>query len=79
MTAPACPSCRKQAPTPRYRPFCSARCADIDLHRWLVGAYAIPMQDGRDFAESDAAGDPEEPSRSSSSHSVLGDDTFETE
>jgi endogenous inhibitor of DNA gyrase (YacG/DUF329 family) len=25
-----------------YRPFCSKRCADIDLHRWLGGVYAIP-------------------------------------
>jgi hypothetical protein len=25
-----------------YRPFCSRRCADIDLQRWLVGRYAIP-------------------------------------
>jgi endogenous inhibitor of DNA gyrase (YacG/DUF329 family) len=26
----------------RYRPFCSKRCADIDLNRWLGGVYAIP-------------------------------------
>lgn len=26
----------------RYRPFCSARCRDIDLGRWLDGAYAVP-------------------------------------
>jgi endogenous inhibitor of DNA gyrase (YacG/DUF329 family) len=25
-----------------YRPFCSKRCADIDLNRWLGGVYAIP-------------------------------------
>ncbi|MEL6416689.1 MAG: DNA gyrase inhibitor YacG [Pseudomonadota bacterium] len=25
-----------------YRPFCSKRCADIDLGRWLGGDYAIP-------------------------------------
>jgi len=25
-----------------YRPFCSRRCADIDLGRWLGGTYAIP-------------------------------------
>ena len=25
-----------------YRPFCSKRCADVDLHRWLSGGYAIP-------------------------------------
>jgi endogenous inhibitor of DNA gyrase (YacG/DUF329 family) len=30
-----------------YRPFCSRRCADVDLARWLRGTYAIP-----DLAES---------------------------
>ena len=36
-----CPICR--APTAvAYRPFCSRRCADVDLARWLGGAYAIP-------------------------------------
>jgi endogenous inhibitor of DNA gyrase (YacG/DUF329 family) len=29
----------------RLRPFCSRRCADIDLHRWLTGVYAVPAQD----------------------------------
>jgi endogenous inhibitor of DNA gyrase (YacG/DUF329 family) len=27
---------------PRYDPFCSKRCADVDLHRWLSGAYVVP-------------------------------------
>ena len=36
-----CPSCKKPG-TLAYRPFCSKRCADIDLHRWMAGAYAIP-------------------------------------
>lgn len=36
-----CPVC--QRPTvPRYRPFCSRRCADVDLGRWLTGRYAVP-------------------------------------
>ena len=26
----------------RFRPFCSRRCADVDLNRWLSGVYAIP-------------------------------------
>ena len=26
----------------RYRPFCSARCADVDLGRWFTEAYRIP-------------------------------------
>jgi endogenous inhibitor of DNA gyrase (YacG/DUF329 family) len=28
-----------------YRPFCSKRCADIDLNRWLSGAYAIKAEE----------------------------------
>lgn len=39
-----CPSCAKPA-TEAYRPFCSKRCADIDLGRWLSGRYAIPAAD----------------------------------
>ena len=27
---------------PAYRPFCSRRCADVDLGRWLTGAHVIP-------------------------------------
>ena len=26
----------------RFRPFCSRRCADVDLNRWLSGVYAVP-------------------------------------
>jgi endogenous inhibitor of DNA gyrase (YacG/DUF329 family) len=40
----SCPICRKP-PDPNYRPFCSRRCADVDLGRWLTGGYAIPAQD----------------------------------
>ena len=29
-----------------YRPFCSRRCADIDLARWLRGDYVVPGRDG---------------------------------
>jgi uncharacterized protein len=38
---PACPLCKKTA-TLAYRPFCSKRCADLDLGKWLGGGYAIP-------------------------------------
>ncbi len=41
MTAPGCPICGKP-PNDPYRPFCSARCANVDLQRWLTGGYAIP-------------------------------------
>ncbi len=38
---PACPICRRPS-TPEYRPFCSQRCADVDLGRWLNERYTIP-------------------------------------
>jgi endogenous inhibitor of DNA gyrase (YacG/DUF329 family) len=37
-----CPICRKAAASARFAPFCSQRCADLDLGRWLKGGYAIP-------------------------------------
>ncbi|MBX3476205.1 MAG: DNA gyrase inhibitor YacG [Brevundimonas sp.] len=39
-----CPICKKAPPAPDYRPFCSRRCADVDLQRWLSGGYAIPAE-----------------------------------
>ncbi|MDO5621431.1 MAG: DNA gyrase inhibitor YacG [Paracoccus sp. (in: a-proteobacteria)] len=36
-----CPVCNKPT-APEYRPFCSKRCADVDLARWLRGDYVIP-------------------------------------
>lgn len=41
---PACPICGKGAEQ-GWRPFCSRRCADLDLGRWLTGAYAIPVEE----------------------------------
>ena len=38
---PNCPICGTESQR-RFRPFCSRRCADIDLSRWLSGKYAIP-------------------------------------
>jgi endogenous inhibitor of DNA gyrase (YacG/DUF329 family) len=37
----ACTICGKP-PSPKFAPFCSRRCADLDLGRWLKGAYIIP-------------------------------------
>ena len=42
-SARPCPICGKPAER-QFRPFCSARCADVDLHRWLAGNYAIPAK-----------------------------------
>ena len=46
-----CPICRMPA-VDRYRPFCSGRCADVDLGRWFTEAYRIPGEAG-DEAEDD--------------------------
>jgi endogenous inhibitor of DNA gyrase (YacG/DUF329 family) len=53
----SCPICAAPSDA-KYRPFCSRRCADVDLGRWLKGSYAIPVTD--DEAEADK---PEEPPR----------------
>ena len=42
-----CPICGKPS-VERYRPFCSKRCADVDLNRWLSGSYAIPVVEEED-------------------------------
>jgi uncharacterized protein len=47
LTGKACAICGKPALV-RFKPFCSARCADVDLNRWLTGSYAIPVEEGRD-------------------------------
>ena len=35
-----CPICGKE-PETRYAPFCSKKCADVDLGRWLKGSYVV--------------------------------------
>ena len=51
-TAPikACPICGKPADQ-KLRPFCSRRCADVDLHRWFSGSYAIPVTEDEEEDE----------------------------
>ena len=39
-----CPICKKPT-APKFRPFCSKRCADIDLGKWLNGSYATPAEE----------------------------------
>lgn len=46
-----CPICGKPAEA-AFQPFCSPRCADIDLGRWLTDRYAIPTE--ADETEEDA-------------------------
>jgi len=38
-----------------YRPFCSRRCADLDLSRWLSGHYAIACGDADEDEDGDQA------------------------
>jgi len=52
-----CPICGKPQMM-SYRPFCSKRCADIDLHRWLSGSYvvagdssSVPSPEGEESGE----------------------------
>jgi len=44
----------------RFKPFCSARCADVDLHRWLSGGYVIP---GAEVPEDDEEQRPARPDK----------------
>ena len=37
-----CPICGKLS-LEQFRPFCSKRCSDVDLNRWLSGVYAVPV------------------------------------
>jgi endogenous inhibitor of DNA gyrase (YacG/DUF329 family) len=48
-----CPICKK--PTdPEFRPFCSKRCADVDLGRWLTESYAVPAKPPAEEGEEEA-------------------------
>ena len=48
--AKTCPICGKPA-AERFRPFCSSRCADVDLNRWFSGAYRVPVVEREDDTE----------------------------
>ena len=45
--AKKCPICGKPA-IAASKPFCSDRCKDVDLNRWLSGSYAIPAREGEE-------------------------------
>lgn len=46
--AKPCPVCGQPAEVETYRPFCSKRCADVDLHRWLSGVYRVETNEPPD-------------------------------
>jgi endogenous inhibitor of DNA gyrase (YacG/DUF329 family) len=55
VTAAKCVRCRQPVQA-RYRPFCSQRCADIDLGSWFRGSYRVATDEGPD-----SGNDPENP------------------
>jgi endogenous inhibitor of DNA gyrase (YacG/DUF329 family) len=46
-----CPICGKPS-TAESRPFCSERCRDVDLNRWLSGTYVVRASDDADEDDS---------------------------
>ncbi len=46
----SCPICDKET-VKAYPPFCSKRCADVDLGKWLSGDYAVPSEDPEEALE----------------------------
>jgi len=51
-----CPICGKPSARTAY-PFCSKRCADVDLNRWLSGSYAIPAREEEPLSEPEGEGE----------------------
>ncbi|HVT52441.1 MAG TPA: DNA gyrase inhibitor YacG [Dongiaceae bacterium] len=47
-----CPICGKPVQA-EFRPFCSARCKQVDLNRWLSEAYRVPDRPGTDDDEAE--------------------------
>jgi uncharacterized protein len=47
VASPKCPVCRKPS-VAAFRPFCSKRCADVDLNRWFSGAYVVAGKEEED-------------------------------
>lgn len=47
-----CPICKKPS-VDAYKPFCSKRCAEVDLGKWLTGSYALPARPEAEEDEED--------------------------
>ena len=50
--ARTCPVCKRPTEA-EVAPFCSKRCADVDLRQWLTGGYAIPASAEDDEGDGD--------------------------
>lgn len=48
-----CPECSQQSSRDNW-PFCSRRCKDVDMNRWLSGAYVIPAREDEDDEQDSA-------------------------
>jgi len=46
----ACPLCEQPAKAP-HTPFCSHRCAQLDLGKWLTGSYTIPSYEAMEHSD----------------------------
>lgn len=57
-----CPICARDTAA-KWRPFCSKRCADLDLAKWLNGAYAVPSEELEDVDQPDVPAAPAPPRR----------------
>jgi uncharacterized protein len=57
---PPCAICGRPR-SAQHRPFCSRRCADVDLYHWLSGAYVIQSRDEVDDDQSDELSAPGAP------------------
>lgn len=53
-TTGRCPICKDETEQ-AFRPFCSSRCADIDLGKWMTGSYAIPVTEHTGDSEDDGS------------------------
>jgi uncharacterized protein len=59
-----CPICQRPVEARPYLPFCSKRCADVDLQRWFAGAYAVPAaapEEGETEAKVETGRDGDDP------------------
>ena len=48
-----CPICKENDSVQSFKPFCSERCANVDLHRWLGGRYSVPAIEPPDHFSED--------------------------
>lgn len=56
----SCPICGEET-RKQFRPFCSRRCADLDLGKWLTGAYSVPGEEGEADIDSSDEGRTQRP------------------